>query len=405
MKRLVIPVFATLALALADCGSIDGTAVGDVTCSSAVFNLEGRSFRTFGTSADARKIDAFLQATIDLNTATIEIANGLTATCAAIGTDLQIPASEYRASTAGELPVAYTCRRVSQEVRSIITAALPRGSTLEVTLVPPVCQIDVSFAAQCTAQCTAQATVEVPRCMGDLVAECTGSCSGACTGTCEAGCTGTCSGMCTGTCSGTCVGQCSAGCSAMDATGRCVGTCTGTCNGSCSANCTGSCAGSCSAGCMGSCRGECRGTCSVQSSVRCDGTYDVQAEAQCSAACEAQANARAVCTDPQLTIGSRATVNPAALQRLNTLVATLQRNYPAIVRNAARADRVVRQSAPNFVASLQGVGSAATNVGVTAVACVGRASAAAVDLASRFNASAQVTVEFSASVSVQGAAQ
>jgi hypothetical protein len=156
---------------------------------------------------------------------------------------------------------------------------------------------------------------------------------------------------------------------------------------------------------MGSCRGECRGTCSVQSSVRCDGTYDVQAEAQCSAACEAQANARAVCTDPQLTIGSRATVNPAALQRLNTLVATLQRNYPAIVRNAARADRVVRQSAPNFVASLQGVGSAATNVGVTAVACVGRASAAAVDLASRFNASAQVTVEFSASVSVQGAAQ
>ena len=405
MRRLTLPVAAVLALALADCGDLGTDITRDPTCSSTTFNVEGRTFATFGTSADGRKIDAFLQATLDLNAATVEIANGLTATCAAIGADLGIAASEYQPSTAGELPVAYTCRRVSREVRTILEASLPRGAALDVTLVPPVCQIDVSFAAQCAARCTAQATVEVPRCMGELVAECTGSCSGSCTGTCEAGCTGVCSGMCTGTCMGTCVGQCSAGCSATDATGRCVGTCTGTCNGSCSATCSGSCTGSCSAGCQGSCRGQCRGTCSVQSSVRCDGTYDVQADAQCSAACEAQANARATCTEPQLTVGTRATVSPAALQRLNTLVASLQRNYPRIVLNASRIDRVVRQSAPGFVASLNGVGTAASNVGLTAVACVARAGAVAADITSRFSASAQVTVEFSASVSAQGTVQ
>ena len=405
MKRLVIPVTATLALALADCGDVSPNDLRDPTCSTASFNVEGRTFTTFGTSADARKVDAFLQATLDLNAATVEIADGLTTTCAAIGSDLGIAATEYRPSTAGELPVAYTCRRVSTEVRAIIEAALPRGAALDVTIVPPVCRIDVSFAAQCAAQCTAQATVQVPTCMGELVAECTGSCSGSCAGTCEAGCTGTCSGTCTGTCMGTCTGQCSAGCSAMDSTGRCVGTCAGTCTGSCSANCMGSCAGSCSAGCMGSCRGQCRGTCSVQSSVRCDGTYDVQADAQCSAACEAQANARATCTDPQITIGSRATVSPAALQRLNVLVTSLQRHYPRIVLNATRIDRVVRQSAPNFVASLNGVGTAASNVGLSAVACVARAGVVATDIASRFSASAQVSVEFSASVTVQGTAQ
>ncbi|TAK30564.1 MAG: hypothetical protein EPO40_07780 [Myxococcaceae bacterium] len=405
MKRLLVPAFATFGLALTACGDVSPNDLRDPTCSATTFNVEGRTFTTFGTTADARKIDAFLQATLDLNAATIEIADGLTTTCAAIGTDLGLAASEYRPATAGELPVAYTCRRVSQEVRTIIEAALPRGASLDVTIVPPVCQIDVSFAARCAAQCTATATVEVPRCMGELVAECTGSCSGSCAGTCDGGCTGVCSGMCTGTCMGTCVGQCSAGCSATDSTGRCVGTCAGTCNGSCSATCTGSCTGSCSAGCQGSCRGQCRGTCSVQSSVRCDGTYDVQADAQCSAACEAQANARATCTDPQITIGSRATVSPAALQRLNVLVTSLQRHYPRIVLNATRIDRVVRQSAPNFVASLNGVGTAASNVGLSAVACVARAGVVATDIASRFSASAQVSVEFSASVSVQGTAQ
>lgn len=401
----MIPVFATLALALVDCGTVSPDDVRDPTCSSTTFNVEGGTFTSFGTSADARKVDAFLRATLDLNAATLEIANGLTETCAAIGTDLGLAASEYRPSTAGELPVAYTCRRVSQEVRAIVGAALPRDARLDVTVVPPVCQIDVSFAAQCAAQCTAQASVEVPRCMGELVAECTGSCSGSCAGTCEAGCTGVCSGTCAGRCMGTCTGECSAGCSAMDSTGRCVGTCQGTCMGSCSATCMGSCTGSCSAGCMGSCRGQCRGTCSVQSSVRCDGTYDVQGDAQCAAACEAQANARATCSEPQVTIATRATVSPAARQRLDALLASLRRYYPRIVLLSARADRVVRQSAPQFVASVNGVGTAARNVGLSAVACVARAGAVAADLTNRFNASVTVSVEFSASVSAQGAAQ
>ena len=60
MRRLVIPVTATLALALADCGDVSPNDLRDPTCSTSSFNVEGRTFTTFGTSADARKVDAFL---------------------------------------------------------------------------------------------------------------------------------------------------------------------------------------------------------------------------------------------------------------------------------------------------------------------------------------------------------
>lgn len=142
----------------------------------------------------------------------------------------------------------------------------------------------------------------------------------------------------------------------------------------------------------------------MQSSVRCDGMYDVQADVQCSAACEAQANARVRCTEPQLAITVQGTVSPAALQRVNTLLTSLQRNYPRILANGSRIRRVIELT-PNFTDSVRGVGTAAGNVGLSAVACVARAASVAVDFSSRFAASTQVTVEFSASVSVQGSAQ
>ena len=399
MRKFVPLVLAVLPVALIDCiGN-----VADPTCSTSTFDVTGGTFVTFGSTVDARKIDAFLQATLDLNTATIQIHDGLTATCRAIGDDLGIAPSQYVPASAGELPVAYTCRRVAAEVRSVINAALPAGQALTLTITPPVCQVDLNLVAQCNARCTGQASVAVPQCMGTVVVDCSGSCSGACAGSCDASCTGICDGNCSGRCAGTCTGQCSGGCDAMDSTGRCVGTCMGTCTGRCSAMCTGTCTGSCSAGCQGNCRGTCTGTCSVPGTVHCDGTFAAMADVQCSAACAAQANARATCTDPQVTIGTAATVTPAALARLGTLVTSLQRNYPRMLLNAQRIQRVVQQSAPTFVNSLSGVGTAASHVGLTAVACVARAAAVSADMVNRFSVSAQVTVDFSATVSATSA--
>jgi hypothetical protein len=163
--------------------------------------------------------------------------------------------------------------------------------------------------------------------------------------------------------------------------------------------------GTCEAGCTGSCTGQCRGSCIGGVNVRCDGEYDVQADVQCSAACRAQANARATCTEPQLAITVTGSITAAQRARVEALIASLQRNYPRFQANANRIQALVQTTAPAFVSSLNGLGSAAGNVGLSAVACVTRAATVAADITSRVQASASVTVEFTASVSVQGTAQ
>lgn len=407
MKRWIVPTSSVLfALTLNDCVGTDGPGgPGDITCSTATFDVAGNRVATFGTSADAKKLEAFLQATIDLNNAVAEIDSGLISTCTAIGNDLGIPASEYVATSSGEARVATVCNRVIREVRTILSASLPRGVALDLRYTPPVCRVDLTFAAMCTAQCDVTASASVPTCRGTLVADCSASCTGSCSGSCAASCTGQCNGTCTGQCMGTCRGQCTGTCDVTDATGRCVGHCSGACAGECSANCMGECQGSCSAGCTGSCTGQCRGMCTGSARVYCDGEWDVQADAQCTAACRAQANARATCTEPRVTAGVQGTVDAANLARLQRLIASLQTHYGEIAKVSTRIATVLTQTVPTFAQSVNGVGTAAGHIGLSAVACVTRAGVVAAEAASKFQASASVTVSFSASVSVQGGAQ
>ncbi len=404
MRRLIIPTVATLSLALFDCGATPES-LRDPTCSTASFNIEGGTVTTFGTSADARKVEAFLRATLNLNTATTQIVDGLRESCAAIGNDLGIAASEYTPSSAGELPAVYTCRRVGREIETILQAGLSANGRLAIDLTPPRCVVEASVAAECAAQCTGSAMVQVPTCRGEVVADCSASCTGSCSGTCSASCTGTCRGTCSGTCMGTCNGTCSGTCSAMDSAGRCTGTCTGTCTGSCSATCMGSCMGTCEAGCTGSCTGQCRGMCTGGVNVRCDGQYEVQADVQCTAACRAQASARATCSEPQLTITVAGNITAAQRARVEALLASLQRNYPRFQANAYRFARLAQADVPAFARSLDGLGSAVTGAGVSAAACVVRAGTVIADVGNRVAASTTVTASFTASVTVSGTAQ
>jgi hypothetical protein len=142
--------------------------------------------------------------------------------------------------------------------------------------------------------------------------------------------------------------------------------------------------------------------CTVASNIRCDGQTNITVEAQCSAACEAQGHARATCTEPTLVVTTTATVSPAAQQRLNTLITSLQRNLPRFQATAARIEVLGRQAVPNFVTSLNGVGQAATNTGLRAVSCMARAVAVTTEAATRFQASVDVSIQVSASVTVQG---
>jgi len=405
MKSWHVPVVVLGGLSLFACGDVGADPnLGDPLCSATTFDIPSGRVATFGTSADARKVEDFLRATAELSNGVRTLNETLLATCRSIGTDLGLTAADYTPMSANELPVATVCRRVAREVQTQVQQSLPQGARLVLTYTPPVCAVDITVAAACQGRCTGNVMAMVPRCTGEVVADCMGSCTGSCEGTCAADCMGSCNGTCTGSCMGTCVGECTGTCSQRDGAGRCVGTCSGTCQGSCSAQCMGSCQGSCSAGCQGSCTGQCRGSCTVASNVRCDGRYELEGDVQCRAACQAQANARARCTPPALTITTSGTVPAGSAARITTLVTTLQRNYPAILAAQAQLTTVLGVSAPNFAASLDGAGQAARNVGLTAVACFTRAAAASVETASQFSASVTVTVEFSASVSASGSA-
>jgi hypothetical protein len=126
-------------------------------------------------------------------------------------------------------------------------------------------------------------------------------------------------------------------------------------------------------------------------------------EAQCDAACEARANVTATCTDPMVTIYARVG-SPGMTARLNALVTSLQTNYPRILTAAARIERLT-MTVPAFVQSLDGVARAAVNVGVQAVACTAQAVTVSAAAASKFNATVNVSVMFSASITATGTAQ
>ncbi|MEZ4407279.1 MAG: hypothetical protein R3A52_12480 [Polyangiales bacterium] len=397
MKRLLVPSIAILSIGLVDCGDSGlGDLTNDPTCSTTTFNVEGNSFVSFGTSADARKVDAFLRATLDVNTTVNAIHDDLVRACTNIGNDLGIPASEYVASSPTEPRVATVCNRVIREVRAVVTAALPANASLTLAYAPPICQADFMLAGRCAAECTASASANVPQCQGTVVADCSAACTGSCSGTCAASCTGTCSGTCTGGCMGTCTGRCEGTCSQMDANGNCNGTCTGTCTGTCSANCMGSCSGTCTAGCTGSCTGQCRGMCTGGANVRCDGDFSVMAEAQCRAACEARASATVACTRPELTVVAQSTVTPAAQARLDALIRSLNANYPIVLQNVARVQQLAT-SVPQLGTALNGAASAAASVGVRASACVLRAVTVTAAAVTKVQASVNVTVSFQAS--------
>ena len=139
--------------------------------------------------------------------------------------------------------------------------------------------------------------------------------------------------------------------------------------------------------------------------VHCDGMYSAQADVQCNAACQAQANARATCSDPQIAVTVVGGASTTDLTRLRTLITSIETHYPRFLANAYRIQRVITTTSPAFVSSLNGLGSAATNVGLTASACVVRAVAVATDFSGRFAASTQVTVDISVSVTGSSSAQ
>ncbi|MFO0630088.1 MAG: hypothetical protein U0325_31295 [Polyangiales bacterium] len=77
---------------------------------------------------DARKVEAFLQATVDLNTSINDVSTNLITLCRNIGNAIGVPTTAYVPMTAGEAQVTTTCRPVYTEMQAIIRAAVPTNA-------------------------------------------------------------------------------------------------------------------------------------------------------------------------------------------------------------------------------------------------------------------------------------
>ena len=209
-----------------------------VTCDPDELNLETGFVGDFGANASAKKIEAFFQSTIALQTSGKSLANSLTTACTNIGLAVGVPATEMQptATTPTDADrITAACDRVATEIRTIIGAAVPSGAVLAVDVTPADCSISVDAYAGCVGDCSVTIDPAEVQCEpGRAVGRCSGSCSGSCWVRASAACAGECSAQCTGTCTGTCYGGCTGTCTEVDGSGNCVGECTGTCTALCS---------------------------------------------------------------------------------------------------------------------------------------------------------------------------
>jgi hypothetical protein len=357
-------------------------------CTNADFNLQAGTVGEFGSSEGAQKLEAFLEATVALEKATLEIEKGLVEACKNMGKDLGLTEDEMKPNGEGiDAKLKGACEPVAAKIESILSAGLEAGATLELEYIPPVCEVDLEASAECAAECDVelQGKAEVECKGGKLV----GECKGECTGHCEAKIEGECKGKCEGTCNGECVGTCLA----EGGEGQCAGECAGTCNGKCD--------GMCYAEVKGECKGKCHGECSVEMDApKCESQAEVKADADCQAACDFKTNAEAKCTKPEIIVAFQAKAEAKA--ELDKLAATIKANYPKFLALAKKIEVSLGGSIEGFITAVKGLPDAVVDVGVKAGACAAAAISACANISLRFEASISVSASVAGALNTKG---
>jgi hypothetical protein len=153
------------------------------------------------TNPVGKKLYAFLQASADLDKASVELEASVAAACRKMARELGVP------DTGGTKEV---CERAATELEANLKVSVKSESRLVTRYKPPACHTEIDFAAGVVAKC--EAKVEA-----DVNVRCDGHCEGTCAGTCSTGDEGgACAGVCQGKCSGKCDGYCS-----VDASAEC----------------------------------------------------------------------------------------------------------------------------------------------------------------------------------------
>jgi hypothetical protein len=338
MRRVTASLVGSAVLAvLALAGCPGGGAPGVPGKGGKSGSVDPNTCGNYAASEAGAKLKAFLEATVELNDAVAEIEGEVKVSCAAIASELGVPA---------EGDTKTVCENVANAIRENLSAGLKGEAVLKIDYKPAVCEVKADVAAEAAAKCEAKASADV-----------------------QVTCTGTCEGTCSGTCKGECAGSGKAGGGGAAASGECAGQCNGTCEGSCSGG--------------------------------CQGSADVQASAECEAKAEVTANVKAECTEPELTIAwdakavadapkveKVAAALKAGLPKLIAISAKLKGPVGLAFKTWAGSAKSLAKSSGKLYSSL---GDQAT--------CVAGQLSAAAGMVGGIEGSMSVSVEASASVS------
>jgi hypothetical protein len=149
----------------------------------------------YATSDAGRKLKAFLVATKDVETATVQTIDIVKESCVIAGMELGMVEDDLRKGEAKD-----TCAKVYGVIDENLKVAIKSKAAYKVKIKPAVCRVSADASVQAAAQCEAKASA-------DFKVSCSGTCNGKCDGACSAkGANGECAGECKGTCSGKCEG-------------------------------------------------------------------------------------------------------------------------------------------------------------------------------------------------------
>lgn len=196
--KMAATMAATVALLLAGCpgaNKVRGLAGGGAKVDPGSCAIKG--------SDAGRKLTAFLEATVALDTQLTDLEGTVKTACLAMASELSLPADKLKGDTAA------ICKNVAEGIRANLKIGLKENAKFNVKYKPAVCTVNVDAAARASLECEGSASANA-------------------------------SVKCTGACQGTCTGACSGRCAAQNAQGECAGECEGTCQGSCSGSCEGS---------------------------------------------------------------------------------------------------------------------------------------------------------------------
>ncbi len=347
-------------------------------------------------------VRAIMYASADFSAAADKAKQDVVTACAAIATDLGAQdtwsAIEDIGPQISNEDGTGACDKAAAQIEALVAPGGQVNANIAVAVARGECHIDWDRQVECDKRCTTQQTCD----SGSIETRCEPAhISVQCEAACQAG--ATCVGTpelpanCMGKCESECVGQCD---------GECLDSTTGektendpNCHGKCASSCNGTCRGLCkvdepagvSCGANVYCTGGCSGS---YTSPQC--TTEVtppncELDTVCYDACTARVTATPVCTPT--TVHVYITTDSPELE---PLVATLQKNLPALIDAAEKDGKLALDAGKRLVGAGANLKGQVDDLNGKSVACLGEASASAADSLDDINvsvdASARITV-------------